>query len=141
MTMTSARMLHTMLRVGNLQRSIDFYCGVMGMRVLRSFDDPGVFSLTFLGYGQEVETCVLELTYNYGVNHYDQGNAFGHIAFGVEDCERACTEITTRGGEVTYGPALMEGLGETIAFIKDPDGYQVELIEKPSSWLAGRADR
>lgn len=133
--MRKARMLHTMLRVGDLQRSIDFYCGVVGMRVLRTFDEPGDFSLTFLGFGDEVDTCVLELTYNYGVDGYELGNAYGHVAFAVEDCERACAEITERGGEVTYGPALMEGLGETIAFVKDPDGYQIELIEKPLSWL------
>jgi lactoylglutathione lyase len=133
--MLKARMLHTMFRVSDLQCSIDFYCRVMRMRVLRTFDEPGDFSLTFLGYGDEEVTSVLELTYNYGVDGYELGNAFGHVAFAVEDCGRACAEITERGGEVTYGPTLMEGLGETIAFLKDPDGYQIELIEKPLSWL------
>ncbi|MCG7984635.1 lactoylglutathione lyase [Candidatus Thiodiazotropha endoloripes] len=134
--MKTARILHTMLRVGDLQRSIDFYCDVMGMRVLRSFDEPDDFSLTFLGYGDEADTCVLELTYNYGVDSYDLGAAYGHIAIGVEDCEKACNEITAGGGEVTYGPAFMEGLKETIAFVKYPDGYQIELVERPIDWLS-----
>lgn len=131
--MQKIEMLHTMLRVGDLQRSIDFYCGVMGMRLLRTFDKSDDFSLAFLGYGEENETCVLELTYNYGVDSYEMGNAYGHVAFGVQDCEQACTEVAARGGEVIYGPALMEGLNEMIAFIKDPDGYQIELIEKSLS--------
>ena len=126
-----------MLRVGNLQRSIDFYCKVMGMRVLRTLDQPeDKFTLTFLGYGDESETCVLELTYNYGVDSYDPGSAYGHIAIGVEDCEQACSKVVARGGEVSYGPAMMEGLNEKIAFVKDPDGYQVELVERPSHWLS-----
>jgi len=125
-----------MLRVGNLQHSIDFYCGVMGMRVLRTLDQPkDKFSLTFLGYGDESKTCVLELTYNYGVDNYELGTAYGHVAIGVEDCEKVCTEITARGGEVTYGPAFMDGLNEMIAFVKDPDGYQIELVERPKDWL------
>jgi len=129
--MNKARILHTMLRVGDLQRSIDFYCRVMGMQVLRAFDQPeDKFSLTFLGYGDESATCVLELTYNYGVDSYDLGSAYGHIAVGVEDCEQACSEVAARGGEVTYGPAMMKGLNETIAFVKDPDGYQIELVER-----------
>ena len=126
-----------MLRVGNLQRSIDFYCKVMGMRVLRTLDQPeDKFTLTFLGYGDESETCVLELTYNYGVDGYDPGSAYGHIAIGVEDCEQACSKVVARGGEVSYGPVMMEGLSEKIAFVKDPDGYQVELVERPSHWLS-----
>jgi len=135
--MNKARILHTMLRVGDLPRSIDFYCGVMGMQVLRTFDQPkNRFSLTFLGFGDESKTSVLELTYNYGVDSYDLGSAYGHVAIGVEDCERACTEISARGGEVTYGPAVMEGLNEMIAFVKDPDGYQIELVERPKDWLS-----
>ena len=135
--MNKARILHTMLRVGNLQCSIDFYCKVMGMRVLRTLDQPeDRFTLTFLGYGDESETCVLELTYNYGVERYVLGSAFGHIAIGVEDCEQACSDVTARGGEVVYGPATMDGLNEMIAFVKDPDGYQVELVERPSRWLS-----
>lgn len=135
--MKKARLLHTMLRVGDLRRSIDFYCSMMGMQVLRTFDQPeDKFSLAFLGYGDESKTCVLELTYNYGVDRYDLGTAYGHIAIGVEDCEKACNEISARGGEVTYGPAVMEGLSETIAFVKDPDGYQIELVERPIDWLS-----
>lgn len=135
--MNKARLLHTMLRVGDLQRSIDFYCSMMGMQVLRTFDQPkDKFSLVFLGYVDESKTCVLELTYNYGVDSYDLGTAYGHIAIGVEDCEKACTEITARGGEVTYGPAVMEGLNETIAFVKDPDGYLIEVVERPVDWLS-----
>lgn len=134
--MRKSRLLHTMLRVGDLQRSIDFYCGVLGMRVLRTFDQPkDKFSLTFLGYGEESKTCAIELTYNYGVDRYDLGTAFGHVAIGVEDCERACDEVAARGGEVTYGPAVMDGLNEIIAFVKDPDGYQIELVERPEAWL------
>lgn len=106
------------------------------MQVLRTYDNPkDQFSLTFLGYGDESKTCVLELTYNYGVENYELGDAYGHIAIGVEDCEQACTDIAARGGEVTYGPAKMDGLNETIAFVKDPDGYQIELVERPAEWL------
>ena len=135
--MNKARILHTMLRVGNLRRSIDFYRKVMGMRVLRTLDQPeDEFTLAFLGYGDESKTCVLELTYNYGVDSYELGTAFGHIAIGVEDCEQACTEVISRGGEVTYGPAMMEGLNEKIAFVKDPDGYQLELVERLEQGLS-----
>ena len=130
--MYKARILHTMLRVGDMQRSIDFYTRVMGMQVLRTYDQPeDRFSLTLLGYGDEADTCVLELTYNYDVDRYDIGNAYGHIAIGVEDCGQVCTQAQERGGEVTYGPILMEGLNEIIAFIKDPDDYQIELVERP----------
>jgi len=125
-----------MLRVSDLDRSLNFYTQVLRMQVLRTFDNPeDKFSLTFLGYADESDTCVLELTYNYGVDNYDLGSAYGHIAIGVENCEKACTEIAARGGEVTYGPVVMEGLHETIAFVKDPDGYQVELVERPKDWL------
>jgi len=137
--MNKARIIHTMLRVGNLQRSIDFYCKVMGMRVLRTLDQlEDKFTLTFLGYGDESETCVLELTYNYGVKRYDLGSAYGHIAIGVEDCEQACSDVTARGGEVVYGPAMMDGLNEMIAFVKDPDGYQIELVERREYGLSSR---
>jgi len=137
MSMSHARMLHTMLRVSDLDRSVKFYTQVLKMRVLRTYDNPkDQFSLTFLGYGDEAETCVLELTYNYGVDHYELGNAYGHIAIGVESCEQACADIAMRGGEIIYGPATMEGLSETIAFVKDPDGYQIELVERPIEWLS-----
>jgi len=137
MPMNNVRILHTMLRVSDLNRSVSFYTRVLKMRVLRTFDNPeDKFSLTFLGYGDESETCVLELTYNYGVDKYDLGSAYGHIAIGVEYCEQACAEIVARGGEITYGPATMEGLNETIAFVKDPDGYQIELVERPAAWLS-----
>ena len=135
--MNKARILHTMLRVSDLDRSLQFYTKVLRMQVLRTFDNPMEhFSLTFLGYGDESDTCVLELTYNYGVDSYDPGSAYGHIAIGVEDCEQACAGIAARGGEITYGPATMEGLNETIAFLKDPDGYQIELVERLAAWLS-----
>lgn len=135
--MNNVRILHTMLRVSDLNRSVSFYTQVLKMRVLRTFDNPeDKFSLTFLGYGDESETCVLELTYNYGVDSYNLGNAYGHIAIGVKDCEQACVDVAARGGEITYGTATMEGLNETIAFVKDPDGYQIELVERPAAWLS-----
>ena len=134
--MNKSRMLHTMLRVGDMQRSVEFYTNVMGMRILRTYEHAEEnYSLTFLGYGEEVDTCVLELTFNYGVTHYDKGNAYGHIAIGVDNCERACATVAERGGKVTYGPTLMDGLGEIIAFVKDPDDYQIELVERPAERL------
>lgn len=125
------RMLHTMLRVGELQRSIDFYTGVLGMRVLRTLDQPqDKYTLVFLGFGDESEACVLELTYNYGVSEYDVGSGFGHIAVSVDDCRLACEEIISNGGEVAFGPEPLSGSSETIAFVVDPDGYSIELIQR-----------
>lgn len=134
--MHNARILHTMLRVGDVQRSVDFYTKVLGMRVLRSFDNPeNKYSLTFLGYGDEKDNCVLELTYNYGVSTYDLGNAYGHIAIGVEDCYKACAEIKARGGNILREAGPMSGGKSVIAFVADPDGYNIELIQKPIEWL------
>ncbi|HHJ13685.1 MAG TPA: lactoylglutathione lyase [Gammaproteobacteria bacterium] len=130
--MNNARLLHTMLRVGNMQRSIEYYTRVLGMKVLRTLNQPSEnYSLTFLGYGDESDTCVLELTYNHGISSYDMGNAFGHIAIGVHNCQEACTLVRKRGGKIVYGPEPLKGSDEIIAFTEDPDGYQVELVQRP----------
>jgi len=130
------RILHTMLRVGNLQRSIDFYTQVIGMQVLRTFDQPEEkYSLTFLGFKKEPETCVLELTYNYGIYKYELGNAYGHIAIGVTDIQQTATDIKKQNVQFSLEPTRLKGGNETIAFLTDPDGYQVELIERPISWF------
>jgi len=121
-----------MLRVGDMQRSIDFYTQVLGMRVLRTLDQSAdSYTLTFLGFGEETDTCVLELTFNYGVSKYDMGSAYGHLAISVDDCYTACAEIKAKGGKVIFEPALLSGSNETIAFVVDPDGYQIELIHRP----------
>lgn len=123
------RILHTMLRVSNLEKSIEFYSKILGMDVLRTFDRPDQgFSLTFLGYAKESETCVVELTYNYGVNKYELGNAFGHIAIGVDDCYSACNQIKALGGNIVREAGPLAGSDEIIAFVEDPDGYKIELI-------------
>lgn len=125
------RILHTMLRVSNLEKSIEFYTKILGMNVLRTVEQPDQgFSLTFLGYAKESETCVLELTYNYGVNKYELGNAFGHIAIGVDDCYSACTQIALLGGNIVREAGPLAGSDEVIAFVEDPDGYKIELIDR-----------
>lgn len=125
------RILHTMLRVSDIEQSICFYTTVLGMDILRTFDQPDQgFSLTFLGYAKESESCVLELTYNYGVDSYELGNAFGHIAIGVGDCYVACEQIKALGGKVLRAAGSLTGSNEIIAFIEDPDGYKIELIQK-----------
>jgi lactoylglutathione lyase len=125
------RLLHTMLRVSDIEKSIRFYTKILGMDVLRTFERPEQgFSLTFLGYAKESETCVLELTYNYGVNKYDLGNAFGHIAIGVDDCYTASDEIKALGGNIVREAGPLAGSDEVIAFVEDPDGYKIELIQK-----------
>ncbi|HEB57134.1 MAG TPA: lactoylglutathione lyase [Gammaproteobacteria bacterium] len=130
--MNRQRILHTMLRVGDMQRSVDFYTRVMGMHVLRTFDQPGEnYSLTFLGYGSESDTCVLELTYNKGISQYTPGSGYGHLAIGVRDCVQACTDIRKQGGNVIREPGLLKGGDDFIAFVTDPDGYQIELIQTP----------
>lgn len=127
------RVLHTMLRVGQLDRSIKFYTEVLGMRLLRTRDYPdGKFTLAFVGYGPESEQAVIELTYNYGVEHYDLGAGFGHIAIEVADAYAACAEIKKRGGKVTREAGPMKHGTTVIAFAEDPDGYKIELIQ-PSS--------
>jgi lactoylglutathione lyase len=120
-----------MLRVGNLQRSIDFYTNVMGMKLLRTTDRPEQkYSLAFLGYGSNPDHAEIELTYNHGVESYDMGTAYGHIAIGVEDAYAACEKIKAGGGNITRAPGPVKGGSTVIAFITDPDGYKVELIER-----------
>lgn len=124
------RILHTMLRVGDLHRSIDFYTKVMGMRVLRMTDRPEQkYTLAFVGYGDESDGAVLELTYNYGVDRYELGTAFGHIAIAVDDAHAACERIKAAGGTVTREAGPVKGGTTVIAFVQDPDGYKIELIE------------
>lgn len=127
------RFLHTMLRVGDLQKSIDFYTRILGMKLLRQKDYPdGKFTLAFLGYGDESDHTVLELTYNWGVSEYDMGTAFGHIAIGVEDVY-AATEAAAEAGAKILRPAGPMNAGTTIiAFLEDPDGYPIELLNEPS---------
>jgi lactoylglutathione lyase len=124
------RILHTMLRVGDLQRSIDFYTHVMGMQLLRTTDRPEQkYSLAFVGYGDESQGAVLELTYNHGVDTYDLGSAFGHIAIAVDDAHATCERIKTAGGTVTREAGPVKGGTTVIAFVQDPDGYKIELIQ------------
>jgi lactoylglutathione lyase len=128
------RFLHTMLRVTDLRRSLAFYCDILGMKLLRQKDYPdGQFTLAFVGYGDESEQTVLELTHNWGVDTYDLGNAYGHIASGVSDIYTACEEISTKGGKVTRAPGPMKHGSTVIAFVEDPDGYKVELIQAKTS--------
>ena len=124
------RILHTMLRVGDLERSKKFYCEVLGMKLLREKEYPGgEFTLAFLGYGDESKETVIELTYNWGVDSYEMGNAFGHIALGVPDIYATCEEIRAKGGKVVREPGPMKHGSTVIAFVEDPDGYKIELIE------------
>ena len=124
------RMLHTMLRVGDLQRSIDFYTNVLGMRELRRKDYPdGKFTLAFVGYGDESEHAVIELTHNWDTKSYDLGNGFGHIAIAVPDAYKACDAVKAKGGKVTREPGPVKGGTSVIAFVEDPDGYKIEFIE------------
>lgn len=125
------RVLHTMIRVGDLDRSIKFYTDVLGMKLLRRKDYPdGKFTLAFVGYGPETEHAVVELTYNWGTGKYDLGNGFGHIALEVEDVYVACAEIKNRGGKVTREAGPMKHGSTVIAFVEDPDGYKIELIQR-----------
>ena len=124
------RILHTMLRVGDLQRSIDFYTRVMGMKLLRTRDNPEYeYTLAYLGYASNPEQAELELTYNYGVASYEMGGAYGHIAIGVPDAYKACEDIKSQGGTVTREAGPVKGGSTVIAFVRDPDGYMVELIQ------------
>jgi lactoylglutathione lyase len=125
------RLLHTMVRVGDLEKSISFYTEVLGMSLLRRKDYPGgEFTLVFLGYGDESENTVLELTHNWGVTEYEHGNAYGHIAIEVDDVYAACDEIRKRGGNITREPGPMKSGTTILAFVTDPDGYQIELLGK-----------
>jgi lactoylglutathione lyase len=124
------RILHTMLRVGDLQRAIDFYTQVLGMRVLRTTERPEQkYSLAFVGYGDEANHAVLELTYNHGVDHYDLGTGYGHIAIEVANARAACDTVRNNGGKVTREAGPVKGGTTVIAFVEDPDGYKIELIE------------
>jgi lactoylglutathione lyase len=125
------RLLHTMLRVGDLQRSIDFYTNVMGMKLLRQRDNPEYrYTLAFIGYESNPDQAELELTYNYGVDHYDLGSAYGHIAVQVPDAKAACDRIRASGGKVTRDAGPVKGGATVIAFVEDPDGYKIELIQR-----------
>ncbi|MEE3650379.1 MULTISPECIES: lactoylglutathione lyase [unclassified Brenneria] len=128
------RLLHTMLRVGDLQRSIDFYTKVLGMRLLRTNENAEYkYTLAFVGYTEESEGAVIELTYNWGVESYDLGNAYGHIALGVDDVAATCDRIRQAGGNVTREAGPVKGGTTVIAFVEDPDGYKIELIERAQS--------
>lgn len=125
------RILHTMLRVGNLQRSIEFYTSVLGMKLLRQKDYPdGKFTLAFVGYGPESETSAIELTYNWHTDKYDLGSGYGHIALEVDDVYEACDDIRQRGGKIIRDAGPMNAGTTIIAFVEDPDGYPIELIGK-----------
>lgn len=127
------RLLHTMLRVGNLEQSLAFYTEVLGMRVLRRKDYPeGRFTLAFVGYGEESDTTVLELTHNWDTPSYDLGTGFGHIAIEVDDAYAACDAVRTKGGKVTREAGPMKHGTTVIAFVEDPDGYKIEFIQKKS---------
>ncbi|UXI00371.1 lactoylglutathione lyase [Photobacterium sp. TY1-4] len=129
--MANGRILHTMLRVGDLDRAIEFYTDVMGMKLLRKHDNEAYkYTLAFVGYSDESEGAVIELTYNWGTTEYDMGNAFGHIAIGVEDIYATCDAIKAAGGNITREPGPVKGGTTHIAFVKDPDGYQIELIQR-----------
>ncbi|GAB3427160.1 lactoylglutathione lyase [Massilia solisilvae] len=125
------RILHTMLRVGDLQRSIDFYTNVLGMKLLRTSDNPEYkYKLAFLGYGSNPDHAELELTYNYGVDKYEMGTAYGHIALSADDIYKVCDQVRAKGGNIMREPGPVKGGSTVIAFITDPDGYKVELIER-----------
>jgi lactoylglutathione lyase len=124
------RILHTMLRVGDLDRSLRFYCDVLGMRLLRRHDYPGGrFTLAFVGYGSEDETAVLELTHNWDTDRYEIGTGFGHVALGVDDIYRRCEELRQKGARIVREPGPMKHGTTEIAFVEDPDGYRIELIQ------------
>ncbi|HVK54049.1 MAG TPA: lactoylglutathione lyase [Burkholderiales bacterium] len=128
------RILHTMLRVGDLEKSIAFYTTVLGMHLLRRKDyTEGKFTLAFVGYRDESEEAALELTYNWGVDKYEIGTGFGHVAIEVDDAYKACEEVKARGGKVTREAGPMKHGATVIAFVEDPDGYKVELIQKKSA--------
>jgi lactoylglutathione lyase len=125
------RVLHTMIRVGNLERSVSFYTDVLGMKLLRKQDyEGGRFTLAFVGYGSEDEGAVIELTHNWDTEQYDLGNGFGHVALEVEDAYAACDEIKRRGGKVVREAGPMQHGTTVLAFVEDPDGYRIELIQR-----------
>ncbi len=126
-----SRFLHTMLRVGDLQRSIDFYTKLLGMKELRRRDVPdGKYTLAFVGYGDDDSGAEVELTYNYGTDHYEQGTAFGHLAIGVPDVAGTCEKVRVGGGRVTREAGPVKFGTTVIAFVEDPDGYKIELVQR-----------
>jgi lactoylglutathione lyase len=128
------RMLHTMIRVGDLQRSLDFYTQVLGMKFLRKADYPtGRFTNAFVGYDDESKTAVLELTHNWDTKSYDLGNGYGHVAIAVEDAYKTCEEVKKRGGKVTREPGPMKHGTTVIAFVEDPDGYKIEFVQRKTT--------
>ncbi len=132
--MANGRILHTMIRVGNLDKSIEFYTKVMGMDLFRqNTNEEYKYTLAFLGYGDESQGAVIELTYNWGTEEYDMGTAFGHIAIGVDDIYATCDAIKAAGGNVTREAGPVKGGSTHIAFVKDPDGYMIELIQNSSA--------
>ena len=136
------RMLHTMLRVGNLEKSIAFYCDILGMKLLRRKDYPGgEFTLAFVGYGDEKDNTVIELTYNWGIEEYDLGKGYGHIALGVDDIYGTCDRIKAQGGKVSREPGPMKHGTTVIAFVEDPDGYKIELIQLGTQGSAPKAPK
>ena len=129
--LAAMRLLHTMIRVNNLDESIKFYCDALGMKLLRRHDFPGgEFTLAFVGYGSEADNAVIELTYNWGKSSYNLGDAFGHLAVAVDDIYKACAELKARGVKVVREPGPMKHGSTPIAFIEDPSGYKIELIER-----------
>ncbi len=131
------RILHTMLRVRDLDESLSFYCDILGMQLLRKKDYPsGEFTLAFVGYGDESEEAVIELTYNWGKGDYELGDAYGHIALGVDDIYATCEKIKSRGGNVVREPGPMKHGTTVIAFVEDPNGYKVELIQAKAAVAA-----
>ena len=125
------KILHTMLRVGDLKRSVDFYTGVLGMQLLRTTERPEQkYSLAFVGYDTEDRAAVIELTYNYGVDKYELGSAYGHVAIEVDDARRICEAVRAKGGKVTREAGPVKGGTSVIAFVEDPDGYKIEFIER-----------
>ncbi len=132
------RILHTMLRVGDLQRSIDFYTKVLGMTLLRTSENPEYkYTLAFVGYGSNPEHAELELTYNWGVDKYELGSAYGHLAISADDIVAACDSVRANGGNVTREPGPVKGGSTMIAFVTDPDGYKIELIERKDGVRGG----
>lgn len=137
------RLLHTMLRVGDLDRSVGFYTNVLGMKLLRTSENPEYkYSLAFVGFGNgNPEQAEIELTYNWGQNEYDLGTAYGHIALGVDDIHATCERIRSAGGNITREPGPVKGGTTVIAFITDPDGYKIELIERKDDARTGQGLR
>lgn len=135
------RMLHTMLRVCNLDESLKFYCDVLGMKLLRKQDYPsGEFTLAFVGYGDESDHSVIELTHNWGTDQYDLGNAYGHIAIGVDNIYETCAQLRLKGGKVVREPGPMKHGSTVIAFVEDPNGYKIELIQLGTQGSANKQE-